>query len=154
MRRATWLSLFGLTAVLLFALENPAPAAAGDKGKDAHSAHFAECAKACNDCQRECDSCAHHCAMQVAAGKKEHLRTLGTCLDCANFCATSSQIVSRHGPLSATICESCAKACATCGEACEKFPGDEHMKRCAQECRKCEKACREMVKHAGHVSSK
>jgi hypothetical protein len=51
--------------------------------------------------------------------------------------------------MSGTICESCAKACDICGAACEKFPDDEHMKRCAQECRECAKACREMLKHVG-----
>jgi hypothetical protein len=153
MRRAIWLSLVGLTTVILLAPATPA-AVGGDKGKHPHAAHFAECAKACNDCQRECDSCAHHCAHLVAEGKKEHLHTLGTCADCASICATSAQIVSRMGPLSGTVCEACAKACATCGEACEKFPTDEHMKRCAQECRKCEKACKEMLKHVGHASSK
>ncbi|MGH7137334.1 MAG: four-helix bundle copper-binding protein [Pirellulales bacterium] len=40
------------------------------------------------------------------------------------------------------------------GEACEKFPDDPHMKKCAEECRECEKACREMVKHVGHSGGK
>jgi hypothetical protein len=152
MRRATWLSLVGLTAVVLLAPSPAAPAGDKDKGKqNPHAQHFMECAKACNDCQRECDSCAHHCAHLVAEGKKDHLHTLGTCLDCASMCATSSQIVSRMGPLSGPMCEACVKACAVCAEACEKHPADEHMKRCGQECRKCEKACKEMLKHVGHA---
>lgn len=115
-----------------------------------HDKHYLECAEACSDCQRECDSCATHCAHMLHDGKKEHLATLATCRDCADFCAAASQICARGGPFAALICESCAEACARCGKECERFPQDEHMKRCAQECRKCEKACREMVKHVGH----
>jgi hypothetical protein len=99
---------------------------------------------------RECEMCARHCADLVAAGRKEHLKTLGTCADCAEFCAAAARIVSRNGPMSVTICEACAKACDTCGAACEKFASDEHMRRCAQECRECAKACRDMIQHAGH----
>jgi hypothetical protein len=117
------------------------------KAGDQHAAHFEQCAKACADCLRECESCAHHCADLVAAGKKEHLRTLGTCADCADVCAAAAKIVSRHGPLAGTICESCARACGECAAECEKTPGDEHMKRCAKVCRDCEKACRDMLEH-------
>ena len=121
---------------------------ADDKqGDDNHSAPFEQCAKACTDCLRECESCAHHCAHLVAAGKKDHLRTLGTCADCAELCTAAGKIVSRHGPLTGTICESCAKACAACAAECEKVAEDEHMKRCAKACRDCEKACRDMLDH-------
>ena len=87
-----------------------------------------------------------HCARLLSEGKKEHLATLGTCQDCANVCTAAAQIVSRGGPFSALICESCAEACARCRKECEKFAGDQHMKKCADECQKCEKACREMAK--------
>jgi hypothetical protein len=99
---------------------------------------------------RECESCAHHCANQVAEGKKDHLKTLGTCTDCAEFCASAAKIVARHGPFAVTICESCEKACDQCGAACEKFSEDKHMTRCAKACRNCAKACRDMVKQANH----
>jgi hypothetical protein len=112
-----------------------------------HSVAMQACAKACSDCQRQCDTCATHCAHQLSEGKKEHLTTLMTCQDCADFCAAASQIVSRGGPFAGLICGSCADACARCGKECEKFSGDEHMKQCAEECRKCEKSCRDMIKH-------
>jgi hypothetical protein len=121
------------------------------EGKVAHAEHqeaFRACAKACSDCQRECDSCATHCAHLLGEGKKDHATTLMTCQDCANFCSSAAQIVSRMGPFSGLICDSCAEACSRCGKVCAKFPDDEHMKRCADECRKCEKACRDMLKHA------
>jgi triphosphoribosyl-dephospho-CoA synthetase len=121
--------------------------------KDAHAEHFTQCAKACAKCMRECESCAHHCANLVAEGKKDHLKTLGTCADCAEFCAAAAKIVSHHGPMAVLSCEACAKACDTCGTACEKHPDDEHMKRCARECRDCAKACREMVQQVGHAST-
>lgn len=117
-----------------------------------HDDHMRACAKACSDCQRECDSCAHHCAMMVGGGEKEHLKTLATCMDCADFCAAASQIVARSGPFAVLMCTACAEACARCGKACEKFPKDDHMKRCAQECRRCEKACKDMVAHVGRQS--
>jgi len=112
-----------------------------------HHAEFMKCAKACSDCQRECDSCSVHCAKMVAEGKKDHLETLKTCQDCATHCAAAAAIMSRKGPFSDLICTACAEACARCGKACEKFPDDKHMKQCAEECRKCEKACREMLKY-------
>lgn len=152
----------GLTAVTLGALQNPlhaqAPAKrAAPKAGDAHAHDHADlndaCAKACSDCQRECESCAAHCAKQLEAGKKDHATTLATCLDCAAFCATAASIVSRSGQFAALICKACVDACAMCGKECEKFPDDKHMKQCAAECRKCEKACKEMVAHAGHDHS-
>lgn len=141
--------LLGLSTAALAALETTSFAQ--------HAGHddmLEKCAKACSDCQRECDSCAHHCAMMLAEGKKQHMASLQTCLDCADFCAAAAQIVSRNGVFSNLICESCAEACAKCGAECEKHPDDKHMKRCAEECRKCEKACREMVKHAHEPAAK
>ena len=116
-----------------------------------HDEGMQACAKACSDCQRECDVCSTHCAHLMADGKKEHLTTLLTCQDCAEICAAASQVVARGGPFSGIICESCADACAACAKHCEQFPDDEHMTACAKECNKCEKACREMAKHAGHA---
>jgi hypothetical protein len=144
----------GLSAVALAGV--PGAVLAQERSKQAagapHSPHeemFQECAKACSDCQRECDACATHCAHMLASGQKEHITTLMTCRDCAAICAAASQIVAAGGPFSAMICTSCADACAECAKACEKFPDDKHMKACGEECRKCEKACRAMLKHAG-----
>jgi hypothetical protein len=146
MERITMLGAMGMVlAGLVFA----ATCAPGEDPKrnaaDSHAVHFNACAKACGDCARECESCARHCADLIVEGRKEHMVTLGDCADCAEFCTAAAKIVSRRGPMSAAICESCAKACDVCGAACEKFPSDEHMKRCAQECRTCAKACRDML---------
>ncbi len=119
-----------------------------------HNEMFQACAKACSDCQRACDTCATHCAHMTAEGKKEHVTSLATCQDCATVCAAASQILARGGPFSKIVCTACADACAKCGEQCEKFPDDKHMKACAEECRKCEKACRDMLKHTGHGDKK
>jgi hypothetical protein len=157
MRHRWSLSLLGLVAAGLFALGGASPAA-GDKDKDGgahHGGHFLECAKACDACQLECDSCSRHCAEQVADGKKEHMRTLGTCADCGAICSAAARITARGGPMSATICDACARSCDMCAEACDKVgPDDAHMKRCAEECRKCARACREMIKHAEHAPGK
>jgi hypothetical protein len=120
--------------------------------KDAHAEHFDTCAKACTMCMRECESCAHHCVHLVAEGKKDHLKTVGTCSDCAEFCAAAAKVVSHYGPLAVLSCEGCAKACDACGTECEKHSDDAHMKRCAKACRECAKACREMIEHVGHGS--
>jgi hypothetical protein len=154
----------GLTAAALGALQGVAGAQApGGKAAPkasgapahahegtAHSEMMEACAKACSDCQRECESCAHHCSHQLESGKKDHAKTLATCLDCASFCSAAASIVARSGPFAALICKACVDACAMCGKECEKFPDDKRMKACAEECRKCEKACKEMVAHAGH----
>jgi len=126
-----------------------------DKGKDGHHHEmFDKCAKACNDCQRICDACTHHCAHMVSQGKKEHMKTLRSCQDCATVCAAAAQIVARGGPFSDTICKACADVCKRCGDACDKVGEDKMMKQCADECHRCEKACQEMVKHVGHMLDK
>jgi hypothetical protein len=125
--------------------------AGGKAGEKGHHEAFEKCAKACTHCLRECESCAHHCAHLVAEGKKDHLKTLGTCADCADFCTAAARIVARHGKMAVPICESCAKACDVCGEACEKFSDDKHMARCAKACRECATECRAMIKHVGHA---
>ena len=145
----------GLTAVALGAWQQGATAQAPTTklalGHD-HTEMSDVCAKACSDCQRECDSCGAHCASQLEAGKKDHATTLAHCLDCAALCAAAASIVSRSGPFAALICKACVDACALCAKECEKFPTDKHMQECAAECRKCEKACKEMVAHAGQSS--
>ncbi len=147
----------GVLGLALLALVGPAgvPTRAEDAAEKASHAHgyFDVCAKACADCQLQCDSCHHHCAHLVAEGKKDHFATMRLCNDCAAVCAVSARIASGHGPLSVTICESCAKACDICGAACEKHPSDEHMVKCAKACRDCAKACRDMIQHAGHAST-
>src|ERR1700733_5428311 len=74
-----------------------------------HSVVNETCAKACNDCQRMCDSCVTHCADLAAEGNmKGHLTTLKECQDCATCCTAAAQIVARGGPHSVLICECCA----------------------------------------------
>ncbi len=112
-----------------------------------HDSMMQDCAKACGDCQRACDQCATHCAHKLGEGMKEHATTLATCRDCATICSACAEICARGGPFANWIVDACAKACADCGAACEKFPSDDHMKRCAEECRRCEKTCRSMMNH-------
>ena len=129
-----------------------APARAADDKPAAHvhdSPEMTKCEKACVDCAKECESCFHHCAMMLAQGKKEHLRSLQTCNDCGVLCAVAAKLIARHGPFVGLTCDACGKACDLCGAECEKFTGDEHMKKCATACRDCAKACRDMVKVTG-----
>lgn len=149
-------SAAGLSALALAAVETPLFAQAGSQKKAEHDASYdrvlRSCAEACCDCQRECDSCSTHCAHLLRDGKQQHVTTLATCQDCAAVCSAASQIVARGGPFAEAICRVCAEVCAACAQTCEKFPDDQHMKKCAEECRECEKACRDMVKHLGHGS--
>jgi hypothetical protein len=146
--------VLGLIAVGLVAL-SLAPATADDakKAADPHHGAFMECAKACGECAGMCDACSAHCTQMLADGKKDHLKTLQTCRDCATICAAAACVTARSGPYSDLICTACAESCKRCGDACEKFKGDEMMKRCTDQCRSCEKACREMLKHTGKPAS-
>lgn len=141
----------GLTAATLGAFQGLAAAQQpGTKAPPHSHGDMDECAKECSACARECESCATHCAKQLEAGKKEHAKTLASCLDCATICNAAASIVARSGPFAVTICKACIDACAMCAKECEKFPDDKHMKDCAELCRKCEKECKEMVAHAAH----
>jgi hypothetical protein len=154
MERRRVLGMVGLLGATLLVLAGAVRSADQAREDNPHAGHMSHCAKACADCMRECDMCSRHCTEQVAAGKKDHMQTLGTCADCASFCAMAAHVVARQGPMANLACDGCAKACATCGTACEKFPDDEHMKRCAEECRRCEKACKEMLQHLGSDGGK
>lgn len=111
--------------------------------------HFEPCARACSDCQRECDFCAAHCADMVGKGEQTYVVTLQACLDCANICAAAAHVVARHGIFSALVCRACADACSRCAKECETLgKGDQKMTVCADQCRMCEKSCREMVAHS------
>ncbi|AWM37090.1 hypothetical protein C1280_08670 [Gemmata obscuriglobus] len=114
-----------------------------------HDAAFESCAKACNDCEQVCTSCATHCADLLAQGQKDHQKTLATCRDCATTCAAAARIVAAKGPFADLICTACADACKRCGDACDQFKDDPMMKQCADECRRCEKVCRDMPARTG-----
>ena len=114
-----------------------------------HHEHYLKCAKACADCQVQCDMCFHHCATLVADGKKEHAKCMHLCVDCGECCKLAASLSARHSPLAGLACECCAKCCDECATACEKIADDKAMAACAKECRECAKACREMLKAVG-----
>jgi hypothetical protein len=154
MNRLTVGGNLALLVAACLVLGQSTPARAEKGHHDQHAAAFDKCARACAACMRECESCANHCLHLVAQGKKQHLRTVGTCTDCATFCAAAARIVAHQGPLARLICESCAKACEDCKGASEKVgPGDDHMQRCAKACASCAQACREMIQHLGHKAA-
>src|SRR5690348_1797686 len=102
----------GLSAAAALAINSAVGQEKKSTDDDAHSAHdeiLRKCADACNACQRECDSCALHCAHMLVNGKKQHMITLQTCQDCADVCAAAARVVSRHGPFSHILCEACAQ---------------------------------------------
>jgi hypothetical protein len=63
-----------------------------------HAEHFMKCAKVCNDCQLQCDSCFKHCLTLLADGKKEYTELAQLCADCPECCKTCS---TQHAPLAA-----------------------------------------------------
>lgn len=140
----------GLSGVTLATLAGNGFAADDPKAKEHdHSEHDHDmhvCAKACAACQRECDSCATHCAHKLHDNKPDHLKSLMTCQDCADVCSAAARIVSRGGPFAALVCQACADACSKCAAQCEKFPDDAHMQKCAKECLACREACLEMTR--------
>jgi len=117
---------------------------------DQHHEHFLKCAKACADCQVQCDMCFQHCAGLLTQGEKAHAATMRSCVDCADICKAAATLSARSSAFAAGVCEVCAKACDDCATACEKFPDYKHMAGCAKSCRDCAKECREMMKHAAH----
>jgi Domain of Unknown Function (DUF326) len=142
------LSLLGLLALGLACpalLLSIAPALCADEHP--HHAHMVKCARACLDCQLECDTCFLHCKTLVLGGAKDHARTMDTCLGCAEMCSLAAKLAARNSPFAGTVCETCAKICDECGEACSKFKEDQHMSRCAKACSACAAECREMLKH-------
>ena len=115
-----------------------------------HAEHFMKCAKACADCQLQCDSCFKHCLTLLAEGKKEHAKTAQLCADCGECCKLAATLSARQSALAGPACECCAKCCDECAAACEKHPDDKHMAQCAKACRDCAKVCRDMLKSLGH----
>jgi hypothetical protein len=132
----------------IFALTICLNASSIQAADDPHHGHFVKCAKACADCQVQCDSCFQHCAGLVTQGEKAHAVTMRSCVDCAEVCKAAASLSGRQSPYAASVCEACAKVCDQCATECEKFPNDKHMADCATSCRNCAKECREMVKHA------
>ena len=112
-----------------------------------HEAHFLACAKACADCQIQCDMCFAHCHGHLAEGKTEHAASCQLCVDCADCCKLAATLTARMSPLSAEACECCVKCCDKCATECEKYKDHKHMAACATSCRDCAKACREMFKN-------
>ncbi|MBL9123773.1 MAG: hypothetical protein JNG90_09085, partial [Planctomycetaceae bacterium] len=93
--------LAGVSALAAAAAPRLASAQQRDAPHHGHAGAMMTCAMACNDCQRECDACAEHCAALLAEGHKSHLATLKSCQDCAEFCAAAARIAARQGPFAA-----------------------------------------------------
>lgn len=83
------LSAGGAAAFGGLAAAQDRPGAKGAVGHKAGDPTLLTCAKACSDCQRECDGCATHCAELLQKGERDHFTTLQTCLDCADVCAAA-----------------------------------------------------------------
>ena len=116
--------------------------------QNGHAEHFAQCAKACSDCQLQCETCCKHCQELVADGKQEHGTMAKLCADCGECCKTCALLCSRSGPLARLMADCCAKCCDECAACCDKNTDDKTMVDCAKSCKDCAKVCREMAKQA------
>ena len=63
-----------------------APLGPSARAQHEHAEHFLKCARACADCQLQCDSCFTHCLTLLADGKKDHAKTAQLCADCSECC--------------------------------------------------------------------
>jgi len=144
MDRREMLGMVGAGAIGLTAMAARADEKVCDESCCELDKVHADCFKACSDCAKACDQTFHHCFMQVAAGKKEHAKSLHLASDCAGFCTLSASMIAKHSPLMAYSCASCADACKATAAEVEKFDSEE-MKAAAKTLRACEKSCREMV---------
>lgn len=137
-----------LVAGLLVAATVQIGTSARADDEDKYHEHLMKCAKACADCQVQCDFCFQHCAELVAKGNKDHVATMETCLGCAEWCKLAAALTARRSPFATDACEGCLKCAEICAKACEKFPDDKHMAECAKSCRECVKACKEMLERS------
>ncbi len=120
-------------------------APADHEGHEGHDdkAH-ADCLKACGDCAIVCDKTFAHCYTEVAAGKKEHAKSLRLVSDCAGFCSLSACMIAKKSPLMVYSCMSCAEACKDTAAEVGKFDSPE-MQMAVKTLKACEASCRAMV---------
>jgi hypothetical protein len=140
-------SLYLMAIAIAVPIMAPVGQSAG--GHHEHAEHFIKCAKVCNDCRLQCDSCFKHCLTLLTDGKKEYTELAQLCADCPECCKTCSTLCARESPLARPMLECCAKCCDDCAAACEKISDDKHIAACAKSCRDCAKQCRETLEHLG-----
>ena len=147
MDRREMFGLLGAGAVGLAALSGREAAAQAPSAK-LDSAHK-ECLEACSDCATACDMAFHHCAMQVAEGKKDHAKPLHYFADCSGFCSLSAANIAKHSPLMAFSCVGCGEACKATLAVVSAFDSEE-MKAATKALARCEKSCMAMLDAMGH----
>jgi len=130
--------LFSIAASILSAQE---PKRTQDPQHHAPAASGTE-ADAIAQCMVSCAQGANHCAMSLAAGKKEYLAPMHLLMDCARICDTTVTLVSRQSPLASKQLDCCASASESTATECEKHD-DPKMKALAEVCKKNAVACRE-----------
>lgn len=99
-------------------------------------------ANICLTTQRICLNTARYCTeMGGEYSQRQFIRLL---LDTAALCHTTMDTIYRTNWIRAHATSACAAMCARVAEACDNFPGDEQMIRCAHLCRDCVKFCVEV----------
>ena len=141
MKRRDWFKAATATVIGAWALlvENTRSDAAPN------AAHYARCAKACQDCMKACQICSKHCASMVKSGMKAHEKSLHLSEDCMDVCTLCAKLCERQGPMAVALAEACLKACNACGSECGKYATMQPMSACAKSCAVCAKTCQELI---------
>lgn len=96
----------------------------------------------CLSTQRMCLDTARYCT--ELGGKYAERQFIRLLLDTAALCHTTMDTIYRTNWIRNHTTSACAAMCARVAEACDNFPGDEQMMRCARLCRDCVKFCVEV----------
>jgi hypothetical protein len=106
---------------------------------------LAEAAQAAFDCAQACTACANACLGEPQV--QELVRCIRLNLHCADLCDTTGRLISRqeNPELARAILQACVLACRLCAEECERHPGMDHCRVCAQACRGCQQACERVL---------
>jgi hypothetical protein len=133
--RHLFLSLVALGFAAAITVAAEPPAAAPQQPSTSQKTPKDTCVEPCKACAAICAECMKHCDK---LGHKDIARMCEACHHACLMCATA---VANKTPNAWQACELCEKFCNDCAAMCDKHPGDEIMKKCADECRKCAKAC-------------
>lgn len=117
--------------------------------QDEASQFLVDCARACVECEIQCEATSRHSARQAGNGRSDYVDVLRACNDCAEVCRMTASLAARRSPLAEAACRFCAEVCDRCGDACEAIAVDAHVAACLDECRECARVCREIVELLG-----
>jgi hypothetical protein len=146
MNRRDLIASVGLASAGLLASNLDSAISAERKNEDekdkATFVSFSECADACSECAKLCNSSFNHCTILLQTGQKGYSMIMRTCIDCAEVNRVCAALCSRESRLAKVLTEACARFCDRAAGECAKFPKDKLLAACAEQCRRCAASCR------------